>query len=104
MTPKYTPGPWSVNTTTIISYDRDFKVWGPEGVGHGIICRTFNEGLIPSKSQAETAKANALLIAAAPEMYEVLIALDEFYQASGPIWDTVRWVISKAKGVNDDDA
>jgi hypothetical protein len=66
----HTPGPWEVHNSTVITEADD-----PEGaLGRNVaIVHTFR-GMTPS--QQETAIANARLIAAAPELLDVLSDVD----------------------------
>lgn len=106
MKPKHTPGPWHATEYFV----RPSKSDGEMDCNRAIvkICRETKKALV------EQQKANACLIAAAPEMLEVLIAMDEYThreQKPGPmanpagerfereqIWKMVRTAIAKARG------
>jgi hypothetical protein len=94
--PKWTPGPWRVG----------------ENVGNGIpICAPFYplahvEGSVIHRyctAAAEEEKANARLIAAAPELYEVLADFVKTYDEPGTInivafIPALRAALAKARG------
>ena len=70
METKHTPGPWRISTAN------PFAVNTSEAgiaTAHGIDAANYSE-FFPSTEQA---KANARLIAAAPELLEALLALEE---------------------------
>jgi hypothetical protein len=76
MESKHTPGPWEVreNITpseygTVEVYKEDGNKWIASALGTHVGPRTKEE-----------AKANAHLIAAAPDMFEVIKAIYEYYQ------------------------
>lgn len=65
---KFTPGPWRISEQSPTIVKRDFREIGCEG--GELICSTSghdNSGFFPSTAEG---LANALLIAAAPTMYE----------------------------------
>ena len=59
---KHAPGPWFINETHCVIYDRDEKYVG----------QTFKIWLNNKERDEERALANARLIAAAPDLYEAL--------------------------------
>jgi len=66
-TPKHTPGPWKVEPGI-----NHIKVWGERPkTGPSLIAEVRNEGTAHSTSGARE-QANAVLIAAAPAMYDAL--------------------------------
>lgn len=66
-TTKHTPGPWKVEPGI-----NHIKVWGERPkTGPSLIAEVRNEGTAHSTSGARE-QANAVLIAAAPAMYEAL--------------------------------
>lgn len=63
---KHTPGPWHIQHRTIV---------GPGGENWGPIATVAGNARLDNE-------ANARLIAAAPEMFDVLIALDSFIRTA----------------------
>lgn len=74
MSAKHTPGPWSESET------RDGYIMGGEGDDRYTIANTLVRSGYPSQALRNHAemKANAQLIAAAPELLEALKALTEW--------------------------
>ena len=92
MNEKFTPGPWN----TEYSYRKDwYEIYGDEGMI--MIAAAFN-------CQHKLDRANAALIAAAPDMYEALENLLEAWDEWGvssfpdPFADMARAALKKAKG------
>ena len=91
---KHTPGPWTVNTedyTNAIGIE--CKV---DGIGHTVVTDQF---CYPSFQQHPSKEklANAYLIAAAPDMLEALLNLEDDDNSIPPhAWDLVQAAISKA--------
>lgn len=76
---KHTPGPWKLCQSECSRHDGDRYVYG-QGPLKGVIC-SMNGG----PNDDSTVLANARLIAAAPEMYQALIAIREaFYVENSP--------------------
>ena len=97
---KHTPGPWSIKTREsrympgVIIQD---GVCGPDGEQIKV------EGV--TLSSCDEAKANARLIAAAPELLGALLALDDLRGSWSPpddvikaAWSKCRAAIAKATG------
>lgn len=72
--PKYSPGPWKILHLRLKG-EEQISIWSESGV----ICRIRNE--VSRKPLGEDDEWNAMLIAAAPRMYECLrdLALDGYY-------------------------
>jgi hypothetical protein len=90
MTDKYTPGPWAVTDTvgTIYSQARN---------GQHQICQGPVLGA-PVTPPNEERKANAMLIAAAPEMLEALRGVIRVADRATVEFDAARIAIAKAEG------
>jgi hypothetical protein len=101
---KATPGPWAV-----YSDDEVYSTQEGTANGHPMVivpdsCLGRNdfdyEDKMPSKAQC---RYNAHLVAAAPELYEALVALMDLesrdrVMPAGPEWDTARAALAKARG------
>lgn len=94
---KHAPGPWSINETHCVIYDRDEKYVG----------QAFKIWLNNKERDEERALANARLIAAAPELLEALkvCSAELFAQcADHPramlLVEEARAAIAKAEGGN----
>lgn len=87
MTTKHTPGPWAIG-------EMDGEAYGINATvnGHPVYIAETIGGL-----GAETDKANALLIAAAPDLLAALRAVYEDPD-SGIAWTLVRAAMSKVDG------
>ena len=88
--PKHTPGPWDIDPRSdglIVGC----AVHGRTGI-HSIAAMAVRDGLT-----IQQAKANARLIAAAPEMLEILVELKD----AGLCWD--EWNIPLTMGQRIDD-
>lgn len=89
---KHTPGPWTVGGA------RTLKVWGGPSP-RDVICEPWHVAV-------GSRKANAHLIAAAPEMLEALKELDAHWSAVGPYAighdgeraSKIKALIAKAEG------
>lgn len=85
---KHAPGPWTAQGLAIVASDRSF------------VGRVYPWCADPQ--DAECAKANASLIAAAPELLEALEdlmeAVKDHYEAGGYEWKHALAAIAKAKG------
>ena len=90
---KHTQGPWQVCADEKEYNNAPLLIWGPRGPGYGTIAE--------ATKYIYEAEANARLIAAAPEMLEVLARV-EFWLSTvsdgGAIQNVVREVIAKATG------
>ena len=116
---KATPGPWglvehaSEGEAEILirrRWDADFK---PGSIGSGTYGSCLGAHIADIKHQGsdapvvtrEQAMANANLIAAAPELYEALVALealtDNGNESLHPIRKRARAALAKARGRND---
>lgn len=96
---KHTPGPWEIdwNVTRLDIFSSDAKV---------LVASLRRSAL--SEGIDEAARANARLIAAAPEMYEVIAAIatamncgyipNEILSEGSPILEELRAAIAKAEG------
>ena len=97
---KHTPGPWCISKESPTIIKRDLSlIRSDHGVLIGSACGHPNSGFYPSESESV---ANARLIAAAPELYEVARQISE-YQLEGEgdlkgIAQRARAAIAKATG------
>ncbi len=87
--PKFTEGPWEVNTT-------EDELWGDDVwyrvEYHSVIA---NDETIASDISS---KANAALIAAAPEMYAMLETLLNDYEEGSIVHGQISALLAKARG------
>lgn len=96
---KHTPGPWSVQL--VVKEDTGWKAMVNVGEGNKYgnpICKVFMGGEGALFSAKEDVEANAKLIAAAPDMYEIVKELYEFAMSTtikGPIFPKVDAVMTK---------
>lgn len=102
---QHTPGPWGL-CHHLQSAEKDAAcpcgyrggIWGPDG--EHIICEMGStetegqEGLSPARYDRPTELANALLIAAAPDMLAALHSAC----SSNPDWELITSAIAKAEG------
>lgn len=89
METQFTPGPWSINGT----YEREIK--SADGTLLAVAAG------YATKEDTELAAANAMLIAAAPDMFEVIKNLYDWAQANqvfGPIYPKLEAAYLKATG------
>lgn len=96
----FTPGPWRIepifgegDLSIVLDYDIP-DAGRPLMLAHAVEEDDF--GFCPA-TRAE-AIANARLIAAAPALYEALLELDRWYQASGKRWDAARAALALVDG------
>jgi len=106
---KHTPGPWRIadenELDNIHPKDGDFGIWhdsDPDDCGSGVrICGIDTEWVSP-----EQIKANAKLIAAAPEMLEALRLLHACYDYEGgrdsKAMRIIENAITEAEGQDDE--
>lgn len=79
-TTKHTPGPWMTDGTSRQAFGQ-IGVFGPGGVA---CVALIQPGCLPEDGREDAAKANAYLVAAAPEMLEALrLALPILAQEAG---------------------
>lgn len=93
MQDKHTPGPWEATGNFVRS-----PMHQPEGLPRGVQIVECRDGyFLP---HTEEAKANARLIAAAPELLEALNACIDYGAMTGDEWVTskARAAIAKATG------
>lgn len=104
---KHTPGPWTYEND-----EESLEQWNiisPQTDNHDVVATVPKTG--DEDYDNETIFANACLIAAAPEMFTILTAIEEWMQQGGSpgpssmIFDSdetlhgaIRNVIAKAKG------
>ena len=91
---KWTPGPWKINDNV----DFDSFISGPTGKFENVICsspKSYRRGKNGCKNY-EPWHNNKLLIAAAPEMLEMLICIAE---ADCTISKELQDIIEKATGL-----
>lgn len=109
MNTQYTPGPWEVGYASPENRETStLAVWKKEVLDAGfgsVVCK-----ISPEKTMDETDKANAHLIAAAPELLEALIKsirvikqwhgadVFDIYYNNAPEMKPIREAIAKAKG------
>lgn len=84
---KWTPGPW----------EWDDCVWGYDPNEQAPWLVQKDSGVPVLRGEIRCARANAHLIAAAPELYEALEMMLEFPKA-GPSTSTARAALAKARG------
>jgi hypothetical protein len=98
---KHTPGPWSYNISPLKSYHRVPEISICNADGQEFIRQSYDT----YSDQAMLLEGDACLIAAAPDMLEVLEELDECasywsqYDVPIGIHDRIKRAIAKAKGV-----
>ena len=83
---KFTKGPWRID---------EFRDFASIMAGYTEIC------YIDDDLNCDKVRANARLIAAAPEMYELLAMLDNYYAVRGEsnsMTKTISQVLKKARG------
>lgn len=86
----FTPGPWDIG-----EYCED---------GYISITSNGNEVCLLKWDVRQTQRANASLIAAAPEMLEMLLSIQSHFKATGMSWDEkglnheISIIINKATG------
>lgn len=92
--PKWTPGPWEMRRDGVVTESGDnnrfrfipiISPWREDAF--------FEAGEVGH----DTAKANARLIAAAPDLYEALNALDK-YGHTDAVWRHAKAALAKARG------
>lgn len=95
---KFTPGPWEVGRSMCGHYPAVRKNFRPDH--HMEVCGPVHGYMYSADEKAEQA-ANARLIAAAPELYEVarmVVEASEVAGFSGPLGDAARAALAKARG------
>ena len=83
---KFTKGPWRID---------EFRDFASIMAGYTEIC------YIDDDLNCDKVRANARLIAAAPEMYELLVLLENYYAVRGEsnsVTKTISQVLKKARG------
>jgi hypothetical protein len=99
MTAKHTPAPWAV-----LDYDDEISIVGNAGTRSVPVADVMFDEIMTFAPMIEEAKANAHLMAAAPELLEALIAMreDEIIRAvcKLPLWVKMAKAIEKAEGRN----
>lgn len=96
---KFTPGPWAVfydhpDIPENIAYIRPAS--GADYDAHEEIAMVFCCG--PETPGSDTARANARLLAAAPDLLEALIWVVRISDRKHDAWDAARAAIAKARG------
>ncbi len=91
---KYTPGPWRIELSTTYPL-------GTNGYWYIIANNTILGGntIIFNGTMANEADMN--LIAAAPEMYELLKTLQKGHTYGNATWQNIERVLRKARGEED---
>jgi len=102
METKHTPGPWVTGNTSPLIFGVK-RGNGTEPIGF-----VYGPSFTEKSKYGQTAMANARLIAAAPEMYEVIAAIatamnlgyipNEILSEGSPILEELRAAIAKAEG------
>jgi len=99
---KWTPGPWRVSSESPRIIQKDYRAIGSDA--GFLIASTMgrdNSGFYASEQEAD---ANANLIAAAPELYDVCERLLDAvpyvseYDVPMGLWDDIRAALAKARG------
>ena len=86
---KHTPGPWSAD------FGETARIADPRGA---TLARATNIHL-GGRRPANEVEANAHLIAAAPEMYDLLATIEnDGEQVPAWLWDKIQAVLAKARG------
>jgi len=94
----HTPGPWKIDGGT--NKDGDLHIWhaGNYFGGHGL-AQVFADG---ARVHGGTVEANARLIAAAPELLELVRRASDFLEMNGSarvaLVEDCRAAIARAKG------
>ncbi len=90
---QFTPGPWSLEDRTV--YALEHHGWRK---GVETFRNRFHASVTPTENTAET-KANACLIAAAPDLYAACqLALDAFEKNWAIDWSELSKALAKARG------
>jgi hypothetical protein len=89
----YTPGDWSV---TIVrgSYKQPYLI---ETDGGKVVAHCVGNQLEPEATSIKEARANAALIAAAPEMYRALVAVWSSMKLESGVGELVAGALKKAE-------
>jgi len=94
MTGEHTPGPWALDDKTGSLTWGDVSFGAPVGAG-GFVVASYSVTTIPRHQQAERLtvehRANARLIAAAPDLLDVLGSIDEACQQGLNSPDGAHW-------------
>ena len=86
--PKFTPGPWYVyDTRERAEHAYDYYITAGQ---------YFVAAVSPDSLNIQEANAN--LIAAAPEMYEMLERLQKGHKKGNATWQLIERVLAKARG------
>lgn len=89
---KFTPGPWREAPFGERPYP-DFPA---------IVCKNDINIALVANVEEQSCRANALLIAAAPDMFDALQDAEKYFEAlDGPLANKVRAAIRKATGSNE---
>ena len=97
---KHTPGPWKVEEGTTLVWTHDPDIPGTYGMGFPVAMllgrRRWNRDNRPTPDEQE---ASARLIAAAPEMFELLKTVEnDAGQVPEWLWQRIREVITRVEG------
>lgn len=96
---KFTPGPWEAENCSVRTTREDLpsdRTWG-YGLNDGFIC-SLDDGEYHNYSDQTECSANAQLIAAAPEMYELLKQLYGALASVPLLQVEIEKVLKKARG------
>ena len=95
---EHTPGPWTIEDQT--QFPDSGYIMGGIGERPSYICITHPNVFLGSDDPVAESLANAHLIAAAPRMFELLVAIDERYNTDdrmGGIGDWIKDVLAEAR-------
>lgn len=95
---KHTPGPWKVTDGTMTSFPDSVYVSGVGRDGFQSVIAILNDDTGTDHDK----RANARLIATAPELLEALVSVYDSRNAGPgelqPNWDAIKKLIAKAEG------
>lgn len=101
---KHTRGPWEISATAR-EYCNELMITAPQAGDNSVhVCQVTTSGKGNKKSITDEQDANAVLIAAAPDLLEALRALETLFaplakdSTSAAHIDTARIVIARATG------
>jgi len=92
----FTPGPWTYEIFGDSEMGDTFHLGPVSDEYEGVLGTILEGGLVLDDDVVN--EANARLIAAAPDLYDALVALVEEREPIGPQWRKAKTAIAKARG------